>query len=179
MAYYLLLPFLSILLVVLQTTIADIFFSGRIILELSMIIVIYAGFRLDIIRGAVLAFILGFVFDSIAGFILGLFTFIYIIIFLISFFVAEHLETEEIYFISVFTIVCTFLEEIICVLFYNLTYGFNMFYNIPFIFLMQALLAGLLAPMFFYLMRRVEVFYYDKTAQSAQRSRARRVSSEA
>jgi hypothetical protein len=93
--------------------------------------------------------------------------------------VAEHLETEEIYFISVFTIVCTFLEEIICVLFYNLTYGFNMFYNIPFIFLMQALLAGLLAPMFFYLMRRVEVFYYDKTAQSAQRSRARRVSSEA
>jgi rod shape-determining protein MreD len=179
MAYYLLLPFLSILLVVLQTTIADIFFSGKILLEISLVVVIYAGFRLDIIKGTVLAFVLGFVFDTIAGYILGLFTFTYIVIFLISYFVSERLETEEIYFISIFTIACAFLEEISVVLFYNLTYGFNIFYNTSFIFLMQVLLAGLLAPMFFYLMRSVEVFYYDNTTQPAQRSRARRIPAEA
>jgi rod shape-determining protein MreD len=46
MIYYLLLPFLSILLVVLQISIADILFSGKLILEISLIVVIYAGFVL-------------------------------------------------------------------------------------------------------------------------------------
>ena len=49
MIYYLLWPFLSILLIVLQNTVADVIFSGRLVLEISIILVIYAGFRFNLI----------------------------------------------------------------------------------------------------------------------------------
>jgi len=100
MLYYLSLPFLSILLVILQSTITDVIFSGRLVFELSLIVVIYAGFRLDLIRGSILAFILGFVFDCVAGSVLGVFTFIYVVIFLCSFFASVRLATEKIYIIA-------------------------------------------------------------------------------
>ena len=68
MAYYLLLPVLSILVVALQTTIADILFSGRLVIEISLIAVIYAGFRLELPKGSILAFVFGFVFMRILTF---------------------------------------------------------------------------------------------------------------
>ena len=105
MAYYLLLPFFSIILVVFQTTIADIIFSGRLVLEISIIVVIYAGYRLDLIRGSVLAFVLGFVFDCLAGSVPGLFTFAYVLIFLLSFFVSASLTTEKMHFIAIFALI--------------------------------------------------------------------------
>ena len=168
MVYYILLPFFSILLIVLQTTIADILFAGRLVLEISIIVVIYAGFRLPLIKGAMLAFVLGFVFDCIAGSVLGLFTLIYVLVFLFSFFVSARLVTERMHFIALFTLICVFLEEFTVVLFYNLAYGFDILYNTPVVFLLQALIVGLLAPVFFYMMRRVEVFFYGKPAQSAK-----------
>jgi rod shape-determining protein MreD len=163
MLYYLSLPFLSILLVILQSTITDIFFSGRLVFELSFIVVIYAGFRLDLIRGSILAFILGFVFDCVAGSMLGVFTFIYVVIFLCSFFASGRLVTEKIYIIALFSFFCAFLKELMVILFYYSAFKFDVLINICFVFLPQALIVGLFAPVFFYLMRRVEVFFYGKT----------------
>jgi len=163
MLYYLSLPFLSILLVILQSTITDIFFSGRLVFELSFIVVIYAGFRLDLIRGSILAFILGFVFDCVAGSMLGVFTFIYVVIFLCSFFASGRLVTENIYIIALFSFFCAFLKELMVILFYYSAFKFDVLINICFVFLPQALIVGLFAPVFFYLMRRVEVFFYGKT----------------
>jgi len=163
MLYYLSLPFLSILLIILQSTITDIIFSGRLVFELSFIVVIYAGFRLDLIRGSILAFVLGFVFDCVAGSMLGVFTFIYVVIFLCSFFASGRLVTEKIYFIALFSFFCTFLKELMVILFYYSAFKFDVFMNMYFIFLPQALIAGLFAPVFFYMMRRVEVFYYGET----------------
>jgi rod shape-determining protein MreD len=162
MLYYLSLPFLSILLVALQSTVTDILFSGRLVFELSLIVIIYAGFRLDLIRGAILAFILGFVLDCVGGSVPGLFTFIYIIIFLFSFFVSDWLDTEKIYVIAFFSFFCALLKEIILILFYYLTFKINVSINIYIIFFAQALVIGLGAPVFFYLMSRVEVFFYGK-----------------
>jgi rod shape-determining protein MreD len=170
MIYYLLWPFLAILLIVLQGTIADILFSGQLVLEISIIAVIYAGFRLDLIKGAISVSILGFVFDCISGSVLGLFTFIYVLVFLFSFFLSARLVTEKMHFIAFFTLICVFLEEFIVVFVYNLAYGFDMLHNIPIVFLPQALIVSLLAPVFFYLMRRVEVFFYGKQAQSPERT---------
>ncbi len=178
MVYYILLPFFSILLIVLQTTIADILFAGRLVLEISIIVVIYAGFRLPLIKGAMLAFVLGFVFDCIAGSVLGLFTLIYVLVFLLSFFVSGKMVTERMHVIALFTLFCVFLEEFAVVLFYNLVYGFDILHNTPFVFLPQALIVGLFAPAFFYLMRRVEVFFYGKAAKSAERARTGRISAE-
>jgi len=168
MIYYLLGPFLAIMLIVLQSTAADILFSGGIVLEISLIAVIYAGFRLDLIRGAVSSLVLGFMFDCISGSVLGLFTFIYVLVFLFSFFVSTRMDTERMFLIALFALFCAFLEEFIVVLFYNLAYGFEMLHNTPAVFLLQALIVALLAPVFFHMMRKVEVFFYGKPAQSAQ-----------
>jgi len=81
MVYCLFLPVLSILLIALQIAVADILFSGRLVIELSLIAVIYAGFRLDLIKGAALAFVFGFVFDCLVGSVTGLFTLIYLLLF--------------------------------------------------------------------------------------------------
>jgi rod shape-determining protein MreD len=164
MLYYLSLPFLSILLVILQSTITDIIFSGRLVFELSLIIVIYAGFRLDLIRGSILAFILGFVFDCVSGSVLGLFTFIYVVIFLCSFFASDRLATEKIYIIALFSFFCAFLQELMVILLYYSVFKLDVLINMHFVFLPQALIVSLLAAVFFYLMRRVEVFFYGKTA---------------
>ena len=59
MIYYILLPLNAILLVVLQITLSDIFFSGRLTVELSLVAVIYAGFRLDFVKGIALACLMG------------------------------------------------------------------------------------------------------------------------
>jgi rod shape-determining protein MreD len=178
MIYYLSWPLLSILLIVLQNTVADIIFSGRLFLEISIIIVVYAGFRFNMIKGAITAFILGFVFDCIAGSILGLFALIYVLVFLLSFFVSARLVTERAYFIAFFTLICAFLEEFAVILFYYLVYGFSMFRNTQVIFFLQPLIVGLLAPVFFYMMRRVEVFFYGKPAQSAERTGTCRIPAE-
>jgi rod shape-determining protein MreD len=162
MLYYLSLPFLSILLVILQSTVTDIIFSGRLVFELSLIVVIYAGFRFDLIRGSVLAFILGFILDCVAGPVLGLFTFIYVVIFLCSFFASGRLATEKIYVIALFSFFCAFLKELMVILFYYSAFKFNVLIDMYFVFLPQALIVSLFAPVFFYLMRRVEVSLYEK-----------------
>lgn len=48
MMYYVLLPFVAVVLVVAQSKLAEILFSGLVTLEMSLIVVIYAGFRLDL-----------------------------------------------------------------------------------------------------------------------------------
>jgi rod shape-determining protein MreD len=178
MAYYLLLPFFSIILVVFQTIVADIIFSGRLVLEISIIVVIYAGYRLDLTRGAVLAFVLGFVFDCLAGSVLGLFTFTYVLVFLFSFFISASLTTEKMHFIATFAVACSLLEEVTIFSFYSLAYAPNVLHNTSLLFLPQALIVGLLAPVFFYLMRRVEVFFYGKTVQPAKWSGTSRIQAE-
>ena len=60
MIYYLLLPILLLLLVIVQITILDLFSLGWIGMEISLIVVIYAGFHLDALRGGILSLLLGF-----------------------------------------------------------------------------------------------------------------------
>jgi hypothetical protein len=48
------------------------------------------------------------------------------------------------------------------ILFYYSAFKFDVLINICFVFLPQALIVGLFAPVFFYLMRRVEVYLYEK-----------------
>jgi hypothetical protein len=47
-----------------------------------------------------------------------------------------------------------------------------------FVFLPQALIVSLLAPVFFYLMRRVEVFFYGRAVSPAKRAGTDRISAE-
>jgi len=165
---YLLLPLLSISLVVLQATLADIFFSGRLVIELSLIAVIYAGFRMELISGSVFAFITGFVFDCIAGSVMGLFTFFYSIVFICSFIFSLIIDSSRLLFISLYSFCCALTEKMLVILFYKLFLGFDASTGLPFVFLSETLLLGLLAPAFFYLMRRLEIIFYGKPLQRAE-----------
>jgi hypothetical protein len=88
------------------------------------------------------------------------------------------MATEKMYFIALFSFICAFLEEILVILFYNLTFKFDILVNIPFIFLPQALMVGLTAPVFFYLMHRLEVFLHGKPLKLAERTGNVRISAE-
>ena len=179
MIYYLLLPFLTILLVVLQTTLADVLFSGWLTLELSLVVVIYAGFRLDLMKGIILTFLMGFVFDCVSGAPLGLFTLTYLLIFLLSFFVSLRIASEKLYLIALFSLFCSLLESLTLILLYHFVSGFDMLNNVFLVFVPQALLISVLSVGFFYAMRKVEGLMYGKTRQSPQRTGTCGISAEA
>jgi rod shape-determining protein MreD len=162
MLYYLSLPFLSVLLIVLQTAITDIIFSNRFVFEMSLVVVIYAGFRLDLIKGTVLSFVLGLVFDFVSGSVPGVLAFIYIIVFWGSFFVSEWLDTEKTYVIVSFGFLCALLKEILLNSFYYLAFNINALTNVSSVIFIQALVIGLLAPLFFSLMDRTGILLYEK-----------------
>ncbi|MBN1363637.1 MAG: rod shape-determining protein MreD [Syntrophaceae bacterium] len=162
MLYYLLVLFLSILLIVLQSTITDVIFSNYFVFEISLVVVIYTGFHLDLVKGTILAFFLGFVFDCIGGSVIGLFTFVYIIVFWCSFFISDLLDTEKTHVIISFSFFCALLKEIILNIFYYLAFGVNLLSNMYYIIFMQSLVISLIAPPFFYLMNRTEIFIDEK-----------------
>ncbi|HPD57144.1 MAG TPA: hypothetical protein P5294_03100 [Smithellaceae bacterium] len=178
MAYYLLLPVLSILVVALQTTIADIIFSGRLVIEISLIAVIYAGFRLDLFKGSILAFVFGFVFDCLVSSVIGLFTLIYLIIFVASYAVSLITDTQKLRLVALWGFVFALVEEALVILFYNLILRFDAMASIPFVFLPQAMVIGLFTPVFFYLMRRLEVYIYGKPLHRLERGGDSRISAE-
>lgn len=170
MIYYILLPFVTILLVVLQITLADIIFSGWLSLELSLVAVIYAGFRLDLVKGIVLACMMGFVFDCLSGVTLGLFTLIYLLIYLFAFFISLRIASEKPYLIALFSLICSLLESLTLVLLYSFAFNFNLLNNMLLVFVPQALLISVLSVGFFYAMRKAEGLMYGKTMQLPQRT---------
>ncbi len=121
-------------------------FLGRLAIEISFIVVIYAGFRLDLAKGALLAFVFGFVLDCMTSPVIGLFTVIYILVFLCSFILSFILDIEKIHFIALFGFLCALIKEIFVIIFYNLVLNFDTVMNIPFICLPQAIIIGLLTP---------------------------------
>ncbi len=178
MAYYLLLPVLSILVVALQTTIADILFSGRLVIEISLIAVIYAGFRLELPKGSVLAFVFGFVFDCLVSSVIGLFTLVYMIIFVASYAVSLIADTQKLRLVALWGFVFALAEQALVILFYSLILRFDAMSSVPFVFLPQAMVIGLFAPVFFYLMRLVEVYIYGKPLHRLERGGDSRISAE-
>jgi len=159
---------MGLLLVVFQTSILDLFFMGYVGVELSLVLVIYAGFRMNILQGAVLSFMLGFFLDCMMGSISGLFTFLYVVIFFISSLVSLRVYAEEMSLIMIFTFFCALFEGLMIVLFYKIIYDINMIYNIVRVFIPQALVVGVLSPLFFKLLNYIEGLLHDGNPQTAK-----------
>jgi rod shape-determining protein MreD len=168
MIYYLLLPLLLLILVVVQITILDLFSLGFIGIEISLIVVIYAGFHLDALRGGILSLMLGFFLDCLTSAIFGLYMFLYILIFYLSTIVAERTYAGNPTLIASFTGICTILEGLVIVLLYRLLFGADILAAIPRVFIPQAIVVGLLSPFVFRLFHRFEVFL-DEDTRSARR----------
>lgn len=175
MIYYLLLPLLLLLLVIIQITILDIFALRWIGMEISLLVVIYAGFHLDAFRGGLLSLVLGFFLDCLTSAIFGLYTFLYIVIFYFSMIVAGKVYAEKPAFIASFTGLCTLLEGLAIVLLYRFFFGADILYAIPKIFIPQAVVLGLLSPLFFRLFQRFEVFLHARDTRPTRQVRAKSV----
>jgi len=169
MIYFLLLPLLLLILVVVQTTILDLFSLGWISIEISLIVVIYAGFHLDALRGGILSLVLGFFLDCLTSAIFGLYTFLYILIFYLAMIVAGKVYGEKPTLIASFTGICTLLEGLVIVLFYRFVFGADILYAIPKVFLPQAVVMGLLSPLLFRLLHRFEAFPHAEDTRPSRR----------
>jgi rod shape-determining protein MreD len=169
MIYYLLLPVVLFLLVIVQITILDLFSFGWIGIEISIIIVIYAGFHLDALRGGILSLLIGFYLDCLTSTIFGLYMFLYIVIYYLSMIVGGKIYAGKPVLIGCFVAFCTLLEGLVVVLLYRFIFGADVLYAIPKIFVPQAIAAGFLGPLFFRLFKRFEVLLDVEDRQPARR----------
>ncbi|HOO90013.1 MAG TPA: hypothetical protein PLA74_04250 [Syntrophales bacterium] len=156
MTYYLLLPFFSLLVLTIQVTVFDILFFGKAGLEISLILVVYAGLYLNIVRGGILSFVIGFFLDCITGVMPGFFVLNYMLIFFISKAVSLKVYAGGMIFAIGFTFLCALLGKLLIVLMYEFLYGINVFYDIVSVSFFQALVTCVSAPAFFVLFYHIE-----------------------
>jgi rod shape-determining protein MreD len=165
MVYYIVLPFVTILLIVLQRTLLDLLFGGRIGVEVSLVLVIYAGFHLDMVRGGVLAFLMGFLLDCVSGTIMGLYTFIYVMVFILSYLLSPRIYGERMLFIMGYTFVCALLEGLVIFAIYWFIFGTDVSPGLVRTYLPQALVAGVLSPALFTLFNHLEAYVHAGEAR--------------
>jgi rod shape-determining protein MreD len=169
MIFYLLLPVLLLLLVIVQITILDLLSLGWIGMELSLIVVIYAGFHLNALRGGILSLMLGFFLDCLTSAIFGLYMFLYLLIFYLSMIVSAKAYAGKPALIASFTGFCTLLEGLVIILLYRFAFGADILYAILKIFIPQAVVVGILSPFLFTLFQRFEVFLHAEYWRPARR----------
>jgi len=151
-------------------TFEDIFFSGRIALELSLIVVIYAGFRFNVLRGGVLSFILGFVHDCLTCSLSGLYTLIYVLVFLISKLASLRISPGKPLLIMSFTFICALFEGVVIVFFHPLLFGGDISPRTLTAYLIQTLIVSGLSPVLFRAFQQTEAVLNGRESQPAKRT---------
>ncbi len=167
MIFYISVPFLSLLLIVTQMTISDIIFFGKIGVEISLILVIYAGFRLDVMKGGILSFIIGFVHDCLGCSVSGLYTFIYVLVFLMALLASSRVSPDKSSFIVIFTLICALFEGMIIAIFNPLLHGGNISVNALQVYLLQSLIVSGLSPVLFKIFHQIEEVLIHEDKQTA------------
>ena len=156
-----------------QTMAANLFFSGKVVVELSLVLVVYAGFHSTLVRGGMLSSLIGLVLDCLMGSVSGLYGLLYLVLFLIAKFISLRVYAEKISFIMIFVGLCAFLEGILVISFHELAFELGTFQHLWDLFLPQTIIAALLAPPFFLLFRKFEVFFNGGNTRSLERSAIR------
>ena len=167
---YLGLLFFGMILIGLQTMIANLFFSGKLVVEISLLMVLFAGFNLPWVRGGIFCFVTGFWLDCFMGSVSGLFALIYLAFFLLAKFVSPRVYKEKIFFIMIFVSFCSLAEGMLVILFYRLAFDLDKLRHLGDVFLPQAIIVGLLAPSVFSLFQRLKVFAHAGNTRSTERS---------
>jgi len=172
MIYYVSLPIFSLLLIVFQMMIADIVLFGTIGVDLSLIMVIFAGFRLDIARGGILSFIIGFIRDCLSYSISGLYTLMCVSVFLISMLASSKVSPGKPTFIMImiFTLICALFEGTVIILLHPLLYGGDMSVHALKMCIPQALILSGLSPILFKAFYWIEGFLSGEAKRTAERT---------
>ena len=144
--FYFLLPFFSFLFVVFQTTVFELLFFNRVSVEISLILVIYAAFHMDVLEGGILSFCLGFFMDILMGSVTGLYIVLYLSIFFISMLVSLRVYAGKTLFIMSYVFVCAFSECLIVLMFCRYIQDLDLFHKFFSVFLPQILVVSLVSP---------------------------------
>jgi rod shape-determining protein MreD len=150
--------------------IEDLVFSGKIAMELSLIVVVYAGFRFDVLKGGMLSFILGFIHDCLTFSLSGLYTLIYVLIFLISKLASLRISPGKPFLVMGFTFLCALLEVIMIILFHPLLYGGRISTHTITSHLVHILIVSALSPVLFGLFHWIEAALYGRKSQPVRRT---------
>jgi len=156
-------------LVVLQMMISNLLFFGKLVMEISLIMVIYAGFHEKLLRGVLLSFLMGIFLDCFMGSVSGLFACSYVICFFLAKFFSLRIYAERASFIMLIVGLCAILEGFMVVAFYEIAYGVDKFRHLWDVFTPQAFLLSVLGPFFFQLFHKIEVLNGGDT-RSVERS---------
>jgi len=170
MIYYLFLPFFLLFLIVLQSIISDILFFGIVGVEISMIMILYAGFHLDVIRGGIISFVAGFFLDCITGAVSGFHTLIYVSLFLISMAASTRISLDKTSTIMIYTLICALLKDVVITILYSLIYRIEISFNILRLFIPQILIVVLISPICFHIFYRIEVLIRGGYAKQFKRT---------
>ena len=156
--YFLSLCLFSFLMLIVQVTLFDLLLHGIVVIELTMILVIYAGFHLDATRGGILTFMIGLLYDAIAGIIPGLFIVVYMLIFCVAKVISDKVRVENSVLIMGFTCMSTFLEGVMIFFVYGVLLDIHLS-KLLFVqvFVPQAVILSALSPLLFSLFHRIEV----------------------
>ena len=157
MLFYLTVPFLAFLLVVFQQGFLNLVFFQQLSVEVSLLLAIYAGFRMDLVRGAVLSVLMGFFVDCLTGSITGLYMTAYALVFLLSFTLSARVYVKQGTLVMTYVIVCTLLEGLLVVGLTALIHGVPLEGRLR-VFVLQALVLGVLSPAVFPVFDRVRSF---------------------
>lgn len=156
---YIIIPFALFLLVVFQNLLADILFLGRSTLEISLLVVIYLAFRVNLMKGVLVSSFLGFLMDGVVGTISGTHIFIYFIVFSGSYYISRHLYGEGDWFIVVLVLFWGVVEAFTLLLFKFLPTGYFSFIAWVKLLFPQIIPLCVLGPFVFRIFDRWEFLY--------------------
>lgn len=159
---YPLLAIYALALIFLQVTFLDSLASGLINVEISLILVIYAGFRMNVMRGGFLSYLLGFFFDTLAGTAPGMYGLLYVLIFALSLFVSREIDINTTPLLMLYVFACVMIKGVLLLGYYSLTADVVLWNDIWLTYLPQGVILAVISPLLFSLFRRSEVLSSDE-----------------
>jgi len=169
MMYYLLMPVFALVLMAFQATFFELLFFGTISVEVSLLVVIYAGFRLDVVRGGSLALIFGFFMDAMTSVIPGIYVFIYITVFFVSELISDKVYAESLPFVMGYCLLSSLFEGLVIVSACRIFYGIDVVDSMFTFYIPQSIILALLSPFVFWACKRVEESLNEATPKSLSR----------
>lgn len=155
MIYYLAVPWLLLIIVVFQHAVLGAMFFHTIAVEISLVLVIYAGLRMEVIRGSFLVLLLGLMMDCITGAASGFYALVYAAVFLMVYLLSLQVYAESMLFLIFLTFCCGLTEGLLLLILNRIISGTNIFFDLVRYFLPQLLLVSAISPFLFKFFHRI------------------------
>jgi hypothetical protein len=159
MNFYVLVPWFLLMLVVFQHAVLGTIFFHSLAVEISLVLVVYAGLRMAVFRGSILSLILGLMMDCITGVCSGFYALIYTSIFLMVYLISLQVYAKSNVFIVFFTLCCGLIEGIWLLVLNQIIYGTNILSDLVMYFMPQLVVVSLMSPFLFKFFHRIGWFH--------------------